>query len=810
MTEQIVITEKTSQAKDVRAAVGSRYGDILPAEGHLFDLLEPQDVVPAWKRWSPILLRPDGLYDTRPATGGNKAAKLKAIREALRSAKRVWLATDCDREGQLIGQEILEHYKYRGEVMRVLFTAQDSQTIRDAFGRAKPNTEYARLYAAAVARRQADQIYNLSLTRTATVILGRGARGVIGVGRVKTPTLAIVCKRELEIRNFVPLAFFEVVATAKVAGGQFLVRHAPQDRIVRREIAEDVVKAAEGFEGALAVRVEDKRQGPPKLHDLPSLQKLCGSRFGWSASKTLEVAQELYDGQGKKIITYPRAEVRYLPASLISDVPQIVAGLRVGQSFGTVPVPEPPVIRKGASGMFYDKGLEGASHHAVIPNVNTIDKLPEVWPRLSSDEKKLFDVIARAYLAALMPDFRYRQTTATLDVRGFEFRAAGRQPIDLGWRAAFPEWQPADEKGDEAQLLPPLHNGETAVLQDPKIEDKETRPPPRYNEGTLIEAMQNAWRFVDDEVLRERLKEAKGIGTPATRADIIGGLKKQGFLIADGKHIVPTEAGLSLFGILKQADPALVDPGVTAQLECLLDDVVVGKQEMVGAIDAVCDVAQRIIGKLMEGAAAGGPPLLGAAVGSGAAAYPPTPAMKRFADTLARQNGIKPPPGYKTSISICGAFLKQHAPKKADGETAGKLEPKSASPAQLLYATKIALGKGVVVPDEAKANSTAMAAWIDSNQVTKRRKRGRKTASRPAGSIAPKSTAPRKSPRKQKADAIAVPLTPGQPNLATGTPLRIPYGNKETALKLGARYGSTGWYAPPGVDLSAFGERGWL
>ena len=120
-----------------------------------------------------------------------------------------------------------------------------------------------------------------------------------------------------------------------------------------------------------------------------------------------------------------------------------------------------------------------------------------------------------------MPDFRYRQTTATLDVRGFEFRASGRQPIDRGWRAAFPDWQPADEKGDEAQLLPPLRNGETAQLHDPKIEDKETRPAPRYNEGTLIEAMQNAWRFVDDEVLRERLKEAKGIGTPATRAEII-------------------------------------------------------------------------------------------------------------------------------------------------------------------------------------------------------------------------------------------------------------------------------------------------
>ncbi|MGB6401155.1 MAG: DNA topoisomerase [Bradyrhizobium sp.] len=723
MADQIVITEKTSQAKDVRAAVGSRYGDILPAEGHLFDLVEPEVAVPAWKRWSPILLRPEGLYGTRPAEGGSKAAKLRAIREALRTAKRVWLATDCDREGQLIGQEILEHYKYRGQVMRVLFTAQDEQTIRDAFGRAKPNAEYARLYAAAVARRQSDQIYNLSLTRTATVILGKGARRVIGVGRVKTPTLAIVCKRELEIRNFVPLAYFEIVATAKVAGGQFQMRHAPQDRIVKREIGEAIANAARDFEGALAVRVEDKRQGPPKLHDLPSLQKLCSSRFGWPAGKTLEVAQELYGGQGKKVITYPRAEVRYLPQSLISDVPRIVAGLRVGQAFSAVPVPEPPVIRKGASGTFYDKGLESASHHAVIPNVNTIEKLREVWPRLSSDEKKLFDVIARAYLSALMPDFRYRQTTATLDVRGFEFRAAGRQPIDLGWRAAFPDWQPAEEKGDEVQLLPPLRNGETAKLQDPKIEYKETRPPPRYNEGTLIEAMQHAWRFVDDEGLRERLKEAKGIGTPATRAEIIGGLKKQDFLIAQGKNIVPTETGLSLFGVLKQADPALVDPGVTAQLECLLDDVVVGKQEMVGAIDAVCDVAQRIIGKLTEGATAGGPVLLGASVGNGASEYPPTPAMKRFADGLSRQKGIKPPPGCKASISICRKFLSEHAPKKANGETAGKLEPKPVSPAQLLYAKKIAQGKGLIIPGEAKTSSATMSAWINSNRGKTRRKR---------------------------------------------------------------------------------------
>ena len=166
---------------------------------------------------------------------------------------------------------------------------------------------------------------------------------------------------------------------------------------------------------------------PPRLHDLPSLQKLCSARFGWPAAKTLEVAQELYDGAGKKILTYPRAEVRYLPESAIADVPRIVAGLRAGRAYATIPVPSPPVIRKGRHGAFHDKGLEGASHHAVVPNVNTIDELREIWPRLTPDEKKLFDAVARTYLAAAMPDYRYRQTTVTLDVGGFEFRAAARR-----------------------------------------------------------------------------------------------------------------------------------------------------------------------------------------------------------------------------------------------------------------------------------------------------------------------------------------------------------------------------------------------
>ena len=699
MPDQIVITEKASQAKDVRAAVGSRYGSILAAEGHLLDLLEPGDVVPAWKQWTAILLRPDGLYGTRPASGGNKAAKLKAIHDALRTAKRVWLATDCDREGQLIGQEILEHYQYRGEVLRVLFTAQDPQTIRDAFGRAKPNGEYAHLYAAAVARRQADQIYNLSLTRTATVILGRGARAVIGVGRVKTPTLAIVCRRELEIRQFVAIPYFEVVATAQVTAGRFQMRHAPKERIIRRKDAEAIAAAAHGFSGPLEVRVEDKRQAPPRLHDLPSLQKLCGSRFGWSAARTLEVAQELYDGQGKKIITYPRAEVRYLPESLIPDVPRIVAGLLVGRTFSQIPVPQPAVIRRGASGAFHDKGLVGASHHAVIPNVNTVEDLRDVWPRLSGDERRLFDAVARAYLAAMMPDFRFRQTTAVLDVQGHAFRAAGRQPIELGWRAAFPDWKPAEEKGDEAQLLPSLRDGEAARLQDSVVEDKETKPPPRYNEGTLIEAMQNAWRFVEDAALRDRLKEAKGIGTPATRAEIIRGLKTQEFLTILGKNIVPTDRGLSLFDVLQRADPALVDPGVTAHLECLLDDVLVGRQKMMGAIDAVCVAAVRIIERLTSASEVIAAPLLGVVASQQTGERPPTPAMKRFVVSLAKQKGIKPPRGYAKSGSMCRGFLDQHATKSGDGGASGEIAAMRPASAPIHRDPKMARGPIAAKPE---------------------------------------------------------------------------------------------------------------
>ncbi|MBL4907974.1 MAG: hypothetical protein JKX94_11025, partial [Sneathiella sp.] len=213
----IIITEKTSQKKDLVAAIGNKYGQIFPAEGHLLSLQEPQSVNSSWGKWSFDLLKPDEFYPTCPAPDASPSArgKLKAIEEALKKATRVILATDCDREGQLIGEELLRHYKFSGPVGRAMFTAQDEKTLREAFTNLEPNENYLNLGQAALVRQQADQVYNLSLTRAATVALKQpGEYGAIGIGRVKTPTMAIVCIRELEILDFTPQDYFHIVATA--------------------------------------------------------------------------------------------------------------------------------------------------------------------------------------------------------------------------------------------------------------------------------------------------------------------------------------------------------------------------------------------------------------------------------------------------------------------------------------------------------------------------------------------------------------------------------------------------------------------
>ena len=718
----VIIVEKPSQARDLRAAIGSRFGEILPAEGHLVRLAEPDEVNAGWKRWSCDLLKPEGLYPTRAAREKTKSAKLKAIAAALKGCDGVILATDCDREGQLIGQEILEHLRYSGPVRRALFTAQDPKTLRQAFERLKPNAEMQPLYRAAVARQQADQIFNLSLTRTATkTLLAPQARGVIGIGRVRTPTLAIVCMRELEILNFKPEDYFEVEAVATVEAGSFLMRHAPLEakRIKDRARADAIAAAAAGFQGPISLKVEDKRRAPPKLFDLPALQKHCSQRWGWTADRTLSVAQELYDGDGKKLITYPRAEARHLSENQIADVPAIVSALLKIRGFAELKIEE-PIIRRGKSGTFSNKALQGVAHHAIIPNVNVIDEVDARVARLSEDEKKLFAVICRSYLAAIMPDYEYRHTVVTLDVpvsgeSPASFRGTGHVPLRLGWKAVFGANSGELDDADGADTLPPMKDGETAALSKSKVKACTTEPPPRYNEGTLIDAMQNAWRFVDNPMLRDRLKEAKGIGTPATRGEIIKGLKAQNLLAASGNLVVPTPSGLRLYELLAKAAPSLVDPGTTAQWEMRLDEVVLGQSDFRAVIDGIANSAAELISCLQQQTSVKvdlAPAAQGLSTGRGRrsrarASYPPTrrrrcqvsahalerpgidasgshapeqsasaenslgaeqgnarkptTRMLAFARSLAKKKSMPLPHGCEQSFDQCRAFLGQHA-----------------------------------------------------------------------------------------------------------------------------------------------------
>ncbi len=250
--------------------------------------------------------------------------------------------------------------------------------------------------------------------------------------------------------------------------------------------------AAANYRAPLAVSVTGCRQPPPKLFDLPSLQKTCGQRWGWTADKTLSIAQELYDGDGKKLITYPRAEARYLTENQIGDVPIVASALTRLRGFAGLDVSR-PVIRRGKSGHFCDRALEGVSHHAVVPNVNVVDDLEARLTRLSDDEKRMFAIICRSYLAAIMPDYEYRQTTVKLEVAvprasNAEFRAAGRIPLRAGWKAVYGAAEADDNNNEDEQTLPPLTDGEVATLTEPRVEAKRTQPPPRYNEGTLIDA----------------------------------------------------------------------------------------------------------------------------------------------------------------------------------------------------------------------------------------------------------------------------------------------------------------------------------
>jgi DNA topoisomerase-3 len=734
----LVICEKPSQAQKIKAAVGSRYGTVLPARGHLLRLAEPEEVREEWKSWSTALLHPGQFYAKVPTKDASARKMLMDIKAAAGGVDRIVIATDCDREGQLIGQEIVEFLRFQGQVMRVMFNAEDPKSLQDAFAKMQPNANYRGLYLSGVAREQADQITNLSLTRAATVSLqAPGAKTAIGVGRVKTPVLAIVCQRELEIRNFKPQNYFEILATAEAEAGRVRLRCSsvpsalkPADdaevdvaedegndddsltdagtdtmagRIMDRAMAEAVMAAADGHRGRLAVTKKEKRQAPGKLFDLTALQATCSSRWGWSGDQTLKVAQALYSDH--QILTYPRGEARYLPENNIPEVPAVLKGL-LG-----LPAYSPhrallakPEVRKGKSGHFSDKQLEGLSHHAIIPNVNMADKFASIVPSLSADEARLFDLVARSYLAALAPDYRYLQTVISMPVPALKadwmFSSIGNVAIDMGWRAI------SGRSSEDPEDFPPIANGDLASLSEPAIEAKETKPPGRYNEGSLAKAMQEAWRFVADPELKAKLKEAKGIGTPATRSSIITGLLQQGQLAKKAKMLIPTEAGMQIYSLIARTMPEVVNPGRTAQWETLFSSVERGGRKPEDVVRLISDETGRCIAKLVEAVSSGK-----IKIATGKLAKPSEKVIA-WAKKISAEKGIALPDAVVKDAMAMRLWLDQHAPKREAG-AGGVYAP---SEKQVNFARSLAERSGQSIPDEALADAKKLSAWIDATQ----------------------------------------------------------------------------------------------
>lgn len=654
MTRSIVICEKPSQAENIRAAIGDRFGEVLPAQGHLFTLADPEDYKPEWKAWAGFhLLHPERFkkVPTKAETAERTAQvdrKRKAIAQALKGAQRVVIATDCDREGQVIGTEIVEALGFRGEVMRAMFTSEDTATLQEAFASLKPNSAYQRLYDAGLARERADQVYNLSLTRAATTALvPRGVRAILGVGRVRSPTLGIVCLREIAIQRFKPQTSYGIAATVRANGAELVLSYHPdKPPVIDRAQGEAAVAAAIGGRGTLAVETARKKKAGPKPPDLSTLQEIAG-RWGWTAAKVMEVGQALYDQH--KIISYLRAETRYLPEALIPAAHEITAALATFGPWASE-TPAAPTIRKGKQGVFSDAGLGGESHHAIIPNAKTLDTLPTVYAALSGDERRLFDVIARLFLQSVAPDYEYDETAVSLMIGATSFAAKGTVPIVAGWRALRDTSGDEDRAKGEAIELPQIANGADAEIVAAELAERTTRAPERLNEGTLVREMKNAAKFIADPALRERLKDAKGIGTQATRDTVIEGLKEQGLLMTKAGKLYPTQAGMAVFTILHKTDPSLVDPGTTAIWESRIDEILAGEITVDMFVDEVADETRRIIEILRhtEPTTAFGLPQ-------------PTPPMVKAAETISRKRGLPLPANCRTDFDVCKAFLDAHA-----------------------------------------------------------------------------------------------------------------------------------------------------
>ena len=584
---RLYLCEKPSQAKDIAAVLGaSRRGDgcwlgngvtVTWCIGHLLETAPPDAYDEKYKRWvlADLPIVPEKWkMRVKPKT----ASQFKAVKRLLGEAQELVIATDADREGEMIARELVEHCRYRGPIQRLWLSALDDASIRKALAALKPGAETFSLYHSALGRSRADWLIGMNMSRLFT-LLGRqsGYQGVLPVGRVQTPTLRLVVDRDRSIADFVPVAYWAIDVDLLHERMTFTAQwRAAEDacddqgRCLNPQLAQAAADAMTHAASARLVklRTERMREVAPLPFDLGTLQEICSKKLGLGAQETLDIAQSLYETH--KVITYPRSDCGYLPVSQHSEAPKILAAL--GRADSAVNELMPHIDPQRRSRAWNDAKV--SAHHGIIPTGAGKDV-----GQLNGKHRAVYTLIRARYLAQFLPNHEYDRTQADFDCAGQALRAVGKVVIEPGWKRALPEAL-APAKGREApapQALPTLVQGQDYAVAKVNLKDLWTQPPTPFTEGDLIKAMKNVAKLVEDPLLKQKLKDTTGIGTEATRAGIIQGLLDRGYLVKNGKALSATPAAFSLIDAVPRA---IADPGTTAIWEQALDMVQSGEMSL--------------------------------------------------------------------------------------------------------------------------------------------------------------------------------------------------------------------------------------
>lgn len=550
--------------------------------GHMLEMAKPEHYGPQYGKWKaedlPIvpqswaLLPKSGLED-----------QLAIIGELLQGVGVVVHAGDPDREGQLLVDEVLWHFDYRREVRRFWVSAQDSVSIRRGLDALNDNREYHGMGGAALARQRADWLIGMNLSRAYTLRAQRGgAQGtVLTVGRVQTPTLALVVERDRQIEGFKAISYFTLRAKIEHVNGSFTASWEPRDdqagldsegRLIDKAVGEAIAARAGAQRGVLTVyRQEAKSDGQPRVPALSDIGLAASNKYGYTADEVLKACQALYETH--KLTSYPRTDCTYLPESQHADGGRVLAALRaVNPELSALIDGADPAIK---SPTWDDKKI--TAHHGIIPTMHRGDA-----SRLSVVERNIYGLIVRAYLAQFYPAHEYMSTTVTVDVGGEAFGAKGKTVTRNGWHDVQPVEGDADKPAEELQALPSMALNDGVLCAQVDSTATKTRPPPRFTEGSLGKAMENIYRYVDDPAERKTLKDGDGIGTSATRPGIITELLRRLFLGRKGKQIISTALGRGLIDAL----PLQVkSPSLTALYERELAEIERGNNTVESFID---------------------------------------------------------------------------------------------------------------------------------------------------------------------------------------------------------------------------------